>query len=114
MADKVKFPKNKIMWCDSAEPDRIVMWRKAGYAARAVSKEQGSVKAQIDWLKGRKIFVHPSCLNTIKELQQWKWQKDDKLNIWMDEPVEIFDDAMAALRYGCEQQRKGSAIELLR
>lgn len=99
-------PKNKMMYCDSAEPDRIKMWRSAGYWAYPVEKEQGSVKAQIDWIKQRKIYVHPSCVNTIKELQQWKWKKDEKQNIYLDEPVAVMDDAMSALRYGIEEQRK--------
>jgi len=99
-------PNNKMMYCDSAEPDRIKMWKTAGYWAYPVEKEQGSVKAQIDWLKQRKIFVDPSCTNTIRELNQWKWKKDEKQNIYLDQPVEIFDDAMAALRYGIEGQRK--------
>ena len=73
-------PKDKDMWCDSAEPDRIKMWSKAGYRAKPVDKggSKGSVKAQIDWLKQRKIYVHPSCIHTIAELQQWKWKKDEK------------------------------------
>lgn len=99
-------PNNKMMYCDSAEPDRIKMWKTAGYWAYPVEKEQGSVKAQIDWLKQRKIFVDPSCTNTIRELNQWKWKKDEKQNIYLDQPVEVFDDAMAALRYGIEGQRK--------
>ena len=84
--------RRKQMWCDSAEPDRIKMWRDAGYRVAGVDKggSSGSVKAQIEWLKGspdkrdrsriidRHIFVNPSCLNTIKELQQWKWKKRRK------------------------------------
>lgn len=116
-AEKIQLPKDVIMWCDSAEPDRIKTWQKAGYRARPVSKEQGSVKAQIDWLKGRpannieatidrKIFVHPSNINFIKEIEQWKWKFDDKRNEFLDEPVPFFDDAMAALRYGIEGWRK--------
>ena len=107
--------RKKQMWCDSAEPDRIKMWKDAGYRAKAVSKEQNSVKAQIDWLKGgtargkridRRIYVHPSCTNTIKELQQWKWKKDETTGEYTDEPVSVMDDAMAALRYGVEGWRK--------
>lgn len=114
-AQKCGLPKNKQMWCDSAEPDRIKMWKDAGFRARAVSKEQNSVKAQIDWLKGgtakgkkvdRKIYVHPHCVNTIKELQQWKWKKDERSGEYLDEPVPVMDDAMAALRYGVEGWRK--------
>lgn len=114
-AQQIILPKNRQMWCDSAEPDRIKMWKDAGFRATPVSKEQNSVKAQIDWLKGgtvkgkkinRKIFVHPHCVNTIKELQQWKWKKDEKTGEYLDEPVPVMDDAMAALRYGVEGWRK--------
>lgn len=112
------FPTNRTMWCDSAEPDRIKMWQSAGYRAQAVTKEQSEKKyqtAQIDWLKGvvsdskvikRRIFVHPQCVNTIKELQQWKWKKDERTGEYLDEPVPVMDDAMAALRYGVEGWRK--------
>ncbi|WP_334195998.1 PBSX family phage terminase large subunit, partial [Muricomes intestini] len=88
LAINAGIPKNRIMYCDSAEPDRIKTWKTAGFRARAVKKEHTTEKkyqaTQIDWLKGavskddaiqRKIYVHPSCTNTIKELQQWKWKK---------------------------------------
>ena len=64
-----------------------------------MKKEPGSVKAQIDFLKGRKVHIHPSCVNTLKEVQQWKWKKDPTTGLYIDEPVEFMDDAMAALRY---------------
>lgn len=110
-------PTNRTMWCDSAEPDRIKTWKGAGFRARGVDKggSQGSVKSQIDWLKGivtknktikRMIYAHPHCVNTIKEMQQWKWKKDEKTGEYLDEPVPVFDDAMAALRYGIEGWRK--------
>jgi phage terminase large subunit len=94
------------MYCDSAEPDRIKMWSKAGYRAFPVVKEQNSVHAQIDYLKQINIHIHPSCVNTVKEIQQWSWKKDAKTGLYLDEPVEIFDDAMAALRYSIEPMRK--------
>lgn len=101
-----KFQKNITMYCDSAEPDRIRMWRKAGYKAVPVKKEPNSVKAQIDHLKQHKIHIHPSCVNTIKEIQQWKWKKDERTNTYTDEPVNFFDDAMAMLRYSIEAERR--------
>lgn len=103
-------PRNKDMWCDSAEPDRIKEWEQAGYMARPVKKEKTTDKkyqaTQIDWLKQRNIYIHPSCTNTLKEMQQWKWKKDERSGDYLDEPVPIFDDAMAALRYGIETWRK--------
>lgn len=109
IAERLGIDKKKQMWCDSAEPDRIKMWQKAGFTrAKGVDKggSAGSVKAQIDWLKQRKIYIHPSCVNTIKELQQWKWKKDEKTGEYLDEPVPFQDDAMAALRYAVEGWRK--------
>ena len=108
LAKDIDVPTKKQMWCDSAEPDRIKMWQKAGYRARGVDKggSQGSVKAQIDYLKQHRIVVDPSCVNTIKELQQWKWKHDEKAGEYLDEPVPFQDDAMAALRYGVEGWRK--------
>lgn len=119
LAIKAGIPVYRTMWCDSAEPDRIKAWRTAGFRARGVTKEHMTDKkyqaAQIDWLKGvvskdriihRMIYVHPSCVNTIKELQQWKWKKDERTGEYLDEPVPFQDDAMAALRYGIEGWRK--------
>ena len=102
-----RFQKRLTMYCDSAEPDRIRMWRKAGYRAVPVKKEPGSVHAQIDHLKQHKLHIHPSCVNTIKEIQQWKWRRDEKSGQYLDEPVNFFDDAMAMLRYSIEQERRG-------
>lgn len=99
LANKNNIEKDLRMYCDSAEPDRIKMWKKAGYNAIGVKKAPGSVNAQIDYLKQIKIHIHPSCVNTIKEIQQWKWKKDEKTGLYLDEPVEFMDDAMAALRY---------------
>lgn len=106
-ASRRGLPMKPVMWCDSAEPDRILQWIKAGYRAIPVNKggSKGSVNAQIDWLKQRKIYVHPHCVNTIKEMQQWKWKVDEKTGEYIDTPVPIMDDAMAALRYGVESWR---------
>ena len=113
LAESKGFDKRKVMYCDSAEPDRIKMWQKAGYRARAVVKGAGSVKAQIDYLKQHKIHIDGACLNTIKEIQQWKWQKDSKSGQYIDEPVNIFDDAMAALRYCIEPYRQNKKMKTL-
>ena len=104
-----RFNKKLRMWCDCAEPDRIKMWKKAGYKADGVKKEKNSVHAQIDYLKQHKIHIHPSCTNTIAEIRQWKWKKDEQSNTYLDEPVPFFDDAMAMLRYSIEEERKSSA-----
>ena len=113
LANDMQLDKHLKMWCDSAEPDRIKMWRKAGYKAEGVKKEQGSVKAQIDYLKQHKIHINGCCLNTIKEIQQWKWQKDTKTGLYIDTPVDFQDDAMAALRYSVETYRRNTKLKTM-
>ena len=98
------------MWCDSAEPDRIKMLRRAGWRARGVKKGPGSVLAQIDWLKAHQIWIHPACTKTIEEIQQWQWKRDILTGEWLDEPMNRLDDAMAALRYAIEGWRKEETI----
>ena len=101
--------KNLPMVCDSAEPDRIKTWQSAGYRARGVKKHAGSVKAQIDRLKRyEKIYINTTCVNTYKEAKSWKF-KENKHGKFTDEPVNIYDDAMAALRYATDMFDGGSA-----
>ncbi|MDO0130439.1 PBSX family phage terminase large subunit [Clostridioides difficile] len=114
IANNKGLEKNLFMYCDSAEPDRIKMWKSAGYKAKGVKKGPGSVKAQIDYLKQLRIHVHPSCTNTIKEIQQWKWKQDERTGLYLDEPVEFMDDAMAALRYSIDNKLKNNGISFLK
>jgi len=97
--------RSKFMFCDSAEPDRIQMWNRTGFRASGAQKGAGSVKAQIDWLLQRKIFIDCGCVNTIREITQYRWDKDRLTGEYTDEPVNFNDDAMAALRYGVQNWR---------
>ncbi len=106
LAVKEGFPKHLPMYCDSAEPDRIRMWQKAGWRATAVVKEPGSVAAQIDFLKQHEIVVDERCENVIGELREWRWMRDEHSGEVLDAPVPFHDDAMAALRYATEPLRR--------
>lgn len=90
---------------DSAEPDRIEEFRRAGFRCVGAEKGKHSVKHGVDFLKRRKIHIHPQCVNTIKEIQGWVYKKDKDGNV-TDEPIGFNDHAMAALRYGTEPMRK--------
>lgn len=91
----------KKFWCDHAEPDRIKEFKQSNINADGVKKK--NVNYEIDSIKKRKIYVHPQCINTINELQMYKWKQDKNGNS-IEEPVNIKDDAMAALRYGCHNK----------
>ena len=86
--------KRHLIIADSAEPDRIQEFKKAGFRIQPCTKGKDSVKFGLDWLKRRKIHIHPSCVNTIKEIQTYKYREDKDGNV-LDEPVDFNDHAMA-------------------
>ncbi len=105
LADEQMFSKSSVMYCDSAEPDRIKTWRRAGYKAIAAKKGAGSVASQIDFLKGRRILIDGGCVNLIRELGEWRWLRDPASGEFLDVPAPSADDAIAALRYSTEHFR---------
>lgn len=125
IAEKKHLDKFRKMNCDSAEPDRIKEWQDAGYNSTPVKKrgakvgtqtgqsELNYVKAQIDWLRQRTIYISSRCENTIDEIMQWKWLKDKTTGEYTDKPTPIHDDAMAALRYGTDDWRNGDSVYFL-
>ena len=50
----------------------------------------------------------------LKESNNGNGKKDPTSGLYIDEPVEFMDDAMAALRYSVERLRRGSSIEVLK
>lgn len=90
---------------DSAEPDRILEFKRAGFNISPCNKGPQSVRTGISWLQAKKIHIHKSnCPNTAREISTYKWREDKNGNA-TDEPVSFNDDAMSALRYGIEDWR---------
>jgi phage terminase large subunit len=114
LCEKVKMPKDVLMYCDSAEPDRIRELKKAGFKAYPVKKEKNSVSNQINWLKNRRIYIDGRCMHTQKELQAYKWRKNPQTGEYMDEPVNFNDDCVKALIYGCEPVRKQTKVKSMK
>ena len=98
---KSKVPSDQVITADCAEPARIEEFKQAGVWIKSSIKGPGSVKDGIDWVKRRKIHIHPQCVNTIREIGAFKYKEDKNGNVF-DEPVPFNDDAMAALRYAVE------------
>ena len=89
------YSKNAEIYADSAEPARIEEISRAGFNIYPAKKD---VKNGIDYLKRKMIYLNKDCVNTIKEIQMYKWKEDRKGNV-LDEPVKFNDHAMDALRY---------------
>ena len=92
--------KNWYIPADSAEPDRIEEWNRAGwYRVEAVEKPKGSLKYGIDFLCSKRIHIHKSkCPILAQEIQQFK-RKEDRNGEATEDFVELNDDSTAALRY---------------
>jgi len=92
---------------DAAEPDRILEWQRKGYNVHAVKKGKNSLNYGIDYLCQHRIYIHPRCVNTIKEFQSFKRREDKDGNV-IDKFVELNDDCIAAIRYGTEWMWSGT------
>ena len=101
---KEKVPLNTSIICDSSEPDRIVEFRRAGFNAEPAKKGPDSIRHGLDWLRRMKIHVHPRCVHTIRELQGYKYRETRDGTI-LDEPVDMNNHLMDALRYAVEPYR---------
>jgi len=108
MTELVRY-KRQLMTADSAEPARIKAFKQEGFYIRAAEKGKDSVLAFIEYARSRKLFVDSSCIETIKELQTWKYKEDRAGNVF-EEPVaetsKISFDLMAAFRYAVEKKAK--------
>ena len=79
---------------DMAEPARIEELRRAGFNMIDSDKE---VKASIDFIKSKKLYITKKSTNLIKEMRSYSWKtKDGKL---LDEPVRENDHLIAGGRY---------------
>ena len=93
----------QVIKADSAEPRTINELQLLGMERlRAAKKGPDSVRAGIQRLQDYKIYVHPTCTNTINELANYYW-KTDKAGKQMPVPADDgFDHLMDAMRYGTE------------
>lgn len=90
--------RGEVIWCDSAESDRIEELRRAGYRARPVKKGKGSISAGVDWLKRHTIYVGgPAGDEARGEMKRYR-NKETTAGI-VDEPLDADNHAADALRY---------------
>ncbi len=108
---KIHNSKNLII-ADSAEPDRIKEFKRAGVRIIGSEKGKDSVRAGIDFIRRMKIHIHPSCVNFLKEIQSYSYEKDKNGNV-LEDPVDFNDHLMAALRYALERVRKNKVLKAM-
>ena len=96
------FAKSTII-ADSARPEMIEEIRRRGcYRIKASIKGPDSVLSGIQKLQQYELIIHPSCSNTIEELQNYAWKKDKQTNEYVNEAVDKFNHYLDALRYSLQ------------
>lgn len=95
------------VYCDAAEPDRIEDLKRAGIKAYSANK---NVKEGIDFVKSRKLFVHSSSANALKEIKSYKYAT--KQTGITEVPLKLNDHAMDAGRYGSISFKKPKSTGL--
>lgn len=89
---------------DSEDPKTIAELKDLGlYRIFGAKKGKGSVKAGIQKLQDYKIYVHPSCVNTIVELSNYVWDTDKDTGKPTTDPIDEYNHLMDALRYATEE-----------
>lgn len=92
---------------DSAEQKSIDELRYQLGIKRIEPAKKGpdSVRAGIQYLQQFRIYVHPSCTNTILELQNYIYDTDKKTGKSLNKPVDNYNHLLDSLRYACEAIR---------
>ena len=92
------------IYCDAAEPQRIEEIKRAGFKALPANKD---VKAGIDFIKSRKLFIHQGSANLLKEIKSYKFKVNkNKVGNTPEEPLKLNDHAMDAMRYAAISFKK--------
>ena len=92
---ELEFDDLDAVYCDSADPEKIEVFRRAGLNAYPSVK---NVKAKIDTTRETQIHIGEDCANLIRELPSYEWKRDKLGNI-LDEPVKLNDHSVDALCY---------------
>lgn len=84
---------------ESAEPRLNAELRNKGVRKlTAAPKPKGSIAQGIMFIQDFKVYIHPSCINTIMEFNSYAW-KQDRSGKWLNEPEDKNNHLMDALRY---------------
>ena len=101
-----------VVWCDSAEPKSVAEFKSLGVNAKSVKKGQGSIESGIKHIQEYKVIIHPSCVETIKEFQTYRW-KEDKLGEFLPKPEDANNHHIDGIRYALENDMKYNKTRIL-
>lgn len=95
------FSKSNIV-ADAAEQKSIEEIKRAGILKiKPCKKGPDSIIHGIQQIQNYEIIIHPSCANTIVELENYSWTKN-KDGEYINKPVDNFNHYLDALRYSLQ------------
>lgn len=107
IAERLKYKgyaKEEII-ADSSEPKSIDEIASLGInRIRGAQKGKDSILNGIQFLQQFKIYVHPSCSNTMIEFSNYVWDKNKEGQL-QNKPIDAYNHLMDALRYASESVR---------
>lgn len=95
--------------CDSADPKTIDYLAANGIRAVGAVKGADSILRGIRWLQGFDVVIDKKCVNFIREISQYAWEKDKYDNI-MAKPVDANQHLIDGMRYACESDMLGAEV----
>lgn len=98
-------PKYAEIFADSSEPKSIDELCGYGYNVKSVEKGPDSIRYGIDCMTQYPIYVTSRSVNLRKEMKKYTWAKD-KNGKSLNVPVDIFNHAIDAARYGVMSKLK--------
>lgn len=94
---------------DSAEKKSIDELKNYGLPRiKPAKKGPNSIIQGIQFLQQFEIIVHPDCIHTIDELENYSFKKDRKTGKYTNEPMDNHNHLLDAARYAVESFSKAS------
>lgn len=97
----------RLVYADSAEPKSISEMQRYGLQILPATKGQGSVMFGVQLLQSQKISVTSHSVNMIKEMRNYSFDKDKQGNT-LNKPIDAFNHALDAARYGAMEVMAGN------
>jgi PBSX family phage terminase large subunit len=90
---------------DSAEPKSIHELRTAKIRVNGAEKGPDSVRAGVDWLRSKRLYVTRRSVNLIAEFQEYVWSQNRDGN-FEPKPIDDYNHAIDAIRYAVDPMRR--------
>lgn len=88
--------------CDNAEQKSIAELQAKHVKAMPCIKGRGSVAGGIAQVKQFRLHVTKRSVRLLDELDNYKWIKDEATDMYTNEPIDAWNHALDAVRYGVD------------